>query len=107
MDPATMSMAAFGFLSIAALVKGAQLPFHKWLLGAMVAPTPVSAILHSATMVKIAPFLILRISPIIQDTLLSKLLILTTGFVFVAAAVFALSILDNLKSSATIPIPRR
>jgi ech hydrogenase subunit A len=96
MDPVKMSMAAFGFLSIAALVKGAQLPFHKWLLGAMVAPTPVSAILHSATMVKIAPFLILRISPIIQNTLLSKLLILTTGFVFVAAAVFALT-QDNFK----------
>ena len=96
MDPATMSMAAFGFLSIAALIKGAQLPFHKWLLGAMVAPTPVSAILHSATMVKIAPFLLLRISPIIQDTLLSKLLILTTGFVFVTAAVFALT-QDNFK----------
>jgi len=96
MDPATMSMAAFGFLSIAALIKGAQLPFHKWLLGAMVAPTPVSAILHSATMVKIAPYLILRISPIIHDTLLSKLLILTTGFVFVAAAVFALT-QDNFK----------
>ncbi|RUM43976.1 MAG: hydrogenase [Hydrogenimonas sp.] len=96
MDPAKMSMAAFGFLSIAALIKGAQLPFHKWLLGAMVAPTPVSAILHSATMVKIAPFLILRISPIIHNTLLSKLLILTTGFVFVAAAVFALT-QDNFK----------
>jgi len=96
MDPATMSMAAFGFLSIAALIKGAQLPFHKWLLGAMVAPTPVSAILHSATMVKIAPFLLLRISPIIQDTLLSKLLILTTGFVFVTAAIFALT-QDNFK----------
>lgn len=95
-DRETMSMAAFGFLSLAALVKGAQLPFHKWLLGAMVAPTPVSAILHSATMVKIAPYLILRISPIIEDTLLSKLLILTTGFVFVAAAIFALT-QNNLK----------
>ncbi len=91
MDRETMSMAAFGFLSLAALVKGAQLPFHKWLLGAMVAPTPVSAILHSATMVKIAPYLILRISPIIEGTLLSKMLILTTGFVFVVAAVFALT----------------
>ncbi len=91
LDKTTITMAAFGFLSIAALVKGAQLPFHKWLLGAMVAPTPVSAILHSATMVKIAPFLLLRLSPVIQDTLLSKLLVLTTGFVFVAAAVFALT----------------
>ncbi|ACM92256.1 hydrogenase, EchA subunit [Nautilia profundicola AmH] len=95
-DPKTLSLAALGFLSLSALVKGAQMPFHKWLLGAMVAPTPVSAILHSATMVKIAPYLLLRISPIIKGTLLAKLLIITTGFVFVAAAVIALT-QDNFK----------
>ncbi len=83
-------ISALGFLSLSALVKGAQLPFHKWLLGAMVAPTPVSAILHSATMVKIAPYLILRISPVIHNTLLSKLLIITTGFVFVVSSILAL-----------------
>ena len=92
----TIAMAALGFLSLSALVKGAQMPFHKWLLGAMVAPTPVSAILHSATMVKIAPYLILRIAPIIKGTLLAKLLIITTGYVFVVAAVIALT-QDNFK----------
>jgi len=95
-NPSGLSLAALGFLSVSALVKGAQMPFHKWLLGAMVAPTPVSAILHSATMVKIAPYLLLRISPIIKGTLLAKLLIITTGFVFVAAAVIALT-QDNFK----------
>jgi len=95
-DPKVVSLAALGFLSLSALVKGPQMPFHKWLLGAMVAPTPVSAILHSATMVKIAPYLLLRISPIIKGTLLAKLLIITTGFVFVAAAVVALT-QDNFK----------
>lgn len=39
-------------LSFGALTKSAQLPFSRWLLGAMVAPTPSSALLHSATMVK-------------------------------------------------------
>jgi len=86
-----ISLAALGFLSLSALIKGAQMPFHKWLLGAMVAPTPVSAILHSATMVKIAPYLLLRLSPVIQNTLLAKLLIITTGYVFVVAAVIALT----------------
>jgi ech hydrogenase subunit A len=94
--PKYLIIAGLGFLSISALVKGAQMPFHKWLLGAMVAPTPVSAILHSATMVKIAPYLILRISPIIKGTLLAKLLIISTGFVFVVAAIIALT-QDNFK----------
>ncbi|WP_457754835.1 proton-conducting transporter transmembrane domain-containing protein [Thermovibrio ammonificans] len=96
LNRASLVMIPFGFLAISALVKGAQLPFHRWLLGAMVAPTPVSAILHSATMVKIAPYLILRLSPVIKGTLLAKLLIITTGFVFVAAGMFALT-QDNFK----------
>jgi len=83
-------------LCVAALVKGAQLPFSKWLLGAMVAPTPVSALLHSSTMVKIAPFIILRLSPALKDTPVASVLIAMTGFVFVAAAIGALS-QDNFK----------
>ena len=83
-------------LSMAALVKGAQMPFNKWLLGAMVAPTPVSALLHSSTMVKIAPFMILRLSPALKDTPVAMVLIALTGFVFVASSVSALS-QDNFK----------
>jgi len=83
-------------LSIAALIKGAQMPFSKWLLGAMVAPTPVSALLHSSTMVKIAPFMILRLSPVLKNTPVAWIIIALTGFVFVASAVVALS-QDNFK----------
>ncbi|HEX4877280.1 MAG TPA: proton-conducting transporter membrane subunit [Chitinophagaceae bacterium] len=83
-------------LSIAALIKGAQMPFSKWLLGAMVAPTPVSALLHSSTMVKIAPFIILRLSPALKDTPVAYVIIALTGFVFIAAAIGALS-QDNFK----------
>ena len=83
-------------LSVAALIKGAQMPFSKWLLGAMVAPTPVSALLHSSTMVKIAPFIILRLSPALKDTPVASVVIALTGFVFVAAAIAALS-QDNFK----------
>lgn len=83
-------------LSVAALIKGAQMPFSKWLLGAMVAPTPVSALLHSSTMVKIAPFIILRLSPALKDTPVANVIIALTGFVFIAAAIGALS-QDNFK----------
>lgn len=93
---ATGILLPLAFMSVAALIKGAQMPFSKWLLGAMVAPTPVSALLHSSTMVKIAPFIILRLSPVIKDTPVATVIIALTGFVFVAAAVVSLS-QDNLK----------
>ena len=83
-------------MCVAALIKGAQMPFSKWLLGAMVAPTPVSALLHSSTMVKIAPFIILRLSPALKDTPVAWVVIGLTGFVFAASAVSALS-QDNFK----------
>lgn len=78
------------FLAIAAFVKGASIPFDKWLIGAMVAPTPVSAILHSATMVKIAPYLILKIAPAMNG-FVSVSVTLIGMFVFFAASLLALS----------------
>jgi len=77
-------------LIIAAFVKGASIPFDKWLLGAMVAPTPVSAILHSATMVKIAPYLILKIAPAFPPWL-SMSVVLFGSFIFLSGSLLALS----------------
>ena len=77
-------------LIIAAFVKGASIPFDKWLLGAMVAPTPVSAILHSATMVKIAPYLMLKIAPAFSP-LLSTIVVLFGSFIFMTASLLALN----------------
>ncbi|MFW6308081.1 MAG: proton-conducting transporter membrane subunit, partial [Campylobacterales bacterium] len=85
-----LSAIPLAFLSIAAFVKGAQIPFNGWLLGAMVAPTPVSAMLHSATMVKIAPYFIARLSPAISNSTVMYMVILLGGFTFLAAALLAL-----------------
>jgi ech hydrogenase subunit A len=54
-------------LAFAGLVKSAQMPFSTWLRGAMVAPTPVSALLHSSTMVKAGVYLLLKVSPILNS----------------------------------------
>ncbi len=77
-------------VSIAALIKGAQMPFSAWLLGAMVAPTPVSAILHSSTMVKIAPYLILKISPAIANTAVGAAIAVIGTLSFLISAALAL-----------------
>ena len=59
---------ALVLILLGALTKSAQFPFHFWLPHAMAAPTPVSAYLHSATMVKAGVFLLARMWPVLGDT---------------------------------------
>ncbi len=58
-----LQLLPFALMAVAAFTKSAQVPFQRWLLGAMVAPTPVSALLHSATMVNLGVYFLIRLSP--------------------------------------------
>lgn len=71
--------AIVGLVALGAFTKSAQWPFHFWLPGAMAAPTPVSAYLHSATMVKAGVFLLLRMSPVLSGTALWQGLLTAVG----------------------------
>ncbi|PMR70016.1 monovalent cation/H+ antiporter subunit A [Halomonas heilongjiangensis] len=76
---------------LGAFTKSAQLPFHFWLPHAMAAPTPVSAFLHSATMVKAGVFLLARLNPALGDTALWALILSLVGLAtLLYAAWFAL-----------------
>lgn len=73
-------------LFMGAMGKSAQMPFHVWLPFAMEAPTPVSALIHAATMVNAGPFLLVRMSPLI---VLSPFAMGFIAIIGAATAVFA------------------
>ncbi|MGB7528760.1 putative monovalent cation/H+ antiporter subunit A [Sphingobacterium cellulitidis] len=80
---------------IGAFTKSAQFPFHFWLPGAMKAPTPVSAYLHSATMVKAGIYLLARFFPILSGTeLWTYTLTGIGGFTMLYAAIHSLFRVD-------------
>lgn len=78
-------------VALAAFTKSAQLPFHFWLPNAMEAPTPVSAFLHSATMVQGGVYLLARLNPTLGDTAMwSTLLVLAGGATLIWGGIAAL-----------------
>ncbi|MFA7667802.1 MAG: hydrogen gas-evolving membrane-bound hydrogenase subunit E [Burkholderiaceae bacterium] len=66
-------------IALGTFSKSAQFPMHSWLANAMVAPTPVSAYLHSATMVKLGVYLMARLSPVLSDIALWTPLLVGVG----------------------------
>jgi len=82
---------------LGAFTKSAQFPFHFWLPAAMAAPTPVSAYLHSATMVKAGVFLLARIHPALSGTQEWLLIVATVGLVTMVFAAYVALFRDDLK----------
>ena len=89
------SLVPVALLAFAGMTKSAQLPFSSWLLGAMVAPTPVSALLHSSTMVKAGVYLVIRLAPTLQGSLPGVMIGLIGGITFLIASLIAISQSDG------------
>lgn len=82
---------------LGAFTKSAQFPFHFWLPHAMAAPTPVSAYLHSATMVKAGVFLLARLYPTLSGTDMWFVLVTTTGLITLLYGAYSAVFQHDLK----------
>lgn len=92
--PVTVILA---LLLLCGFTKSAMMPFSGWLLGAMVAPTPTSALLHSSTMVKAGVFLIIKLCPALGNNHAGTMAMFIGGITFFFASCAAISQSDGKK----------
>nr|YP_009538098.1 NADH dehydrogenase subunit 5 [Auzakia danava]AYN60880.1 NADH dehydrogenase subunit 5 [Auzakia danava] len=78
-----------GLVIIAAMTKSAQIPFSSWLPAAMAAPTPVSALVHSSTLVTAGVYLLIRFNNLLIDMVFFKFLLLLSGLTMMMAGICA------------------
>jgi NADH-quinone oxidoreductase subunit L len=96
MPPTVLALMAFGFL-VAAAAKSAQFPFQTWLPDAMEAPTPVSALIHAATMVNAGVYLLARFYPAFEAVPHWRAAVVAVGAVTALMAALMAIVSNDLK----------
>lgn len=95
--PTGLLTAAVALVAVGAIGKSAQFPLHAWLPDAMEGPTPVSALIHAATMVAAGVYLIARVWPLFEAAPFAQLVVLTAGAVSAFAAALAALVQRDIK----------
>jgi NADH-quinone oxidoreductase subunit L len=96
LPPTVLSLVAFGFLAAAA-AKSAQVPFQTWLPDAMEAPTPVSALIHAATMVNAGVYLLARFYPAFAEVPGWRTAVIAVGALSALLAAVLALLADDIK----------